>query len=135
MNISHFKYELSSIKLESTITIASFSLFLGVVGRLVDLISNHPNKTKLFTPRLYMTDKWSISMMVDNFSKMDHYQSKTLVFSTPVSFAEKSLERQIEWVVDFSPKGVCYFKHYLIVWQVSKICKIWMINCTYYFHF
>ena len=58
-------------------------------------------------------------MTVDNFSRMDHFQSKTLVFSTPISFAEKASERQVEWVVDFYPKGVCYFKHYLIVWQVA----------------
>ena len=59
-------------------------------------------------------------MTVDNFSQMGHFQSNTLVFSTPVSFAEKA-ERQVEWVVDFYPKGVCYFKHYLIVWQVKSL--------------
>ncbi|CAG7717490.1 unnamed protein product [Allacma fusca] len=84
--------------------------------RWYELISPIPTKNKLLTPRLYMTDKWSVCMTVENFSRMDHFQSKTLVFSTPVSFAEK-VERQVEWVVDFYPKGVCFFKHFLIIWQ------------------
>jgi hypothetical protein len=62
--------------------------------------------------------------MIENFSALNHYQSKTLVFSTPISASEKFSEKQNEWVVDFYPKGLLFDKGLLIIWQASLLIKI-----------
>ena len=104
----------------------------GARDQLVELIANHPNKSSLFSPRLYTTDKWSSCLTVDNFSLMPHYQSRTLFFSTPLSFADVSVDKQIEWCLDFFPKAVQFPKCFLIIWQVRKIERKTIVSSCIY---
>jgi len=94
----------------------------GAEDQLFEAIAAHPFRSKLFTARLYCTDKWSICHSVENFSSIQHYHSKAVVFSTPLSFSENYTEKQMEWVVDLYPKGVCFNKSLLIVWQGTVEC-------------
>lgn len=71
----------------------------------------------LFTPRLYTAEKWSASLNIENYPSLPTYGVRTLVFTTPASFAEYHSSHSFEWTVDIYPKGVWFKKFYLIVWQ------------------
>ncbi|KFM65591.1 hypothetical protein X975_08883, partial [Stegodyphus mimosarum] len=71
----------------------------------------------LFTPRLYTAEKWSASLCIENYPSLPTYGVRTLVFTTPASFAECHSNHSFEWTVDIYPKGVWFKKFYLIVWQ------------------
>lgn len=85
----------------------------------VDRFSNALQKDDgiLFTPRLYMDEKWSAFLSIENYSSLPIYGLRTLVFTTPGSFAECHSNHTFEWTVDLYPKGVWFKKFYLIVWQ------------------
>lgn len=70
-----------------------------------------------FTPRLYTTEMWSASLSIENYPSLPTYGVRTLVFTTPASFAECISDHCYEWTVDIYPKGVWFRKFYLIVWQ------------------
>lgn len=70
-----------------------------------------------FTPRLYTAEKWSASLSIENYPSLPTYGVRTLVFTTPASFAECHSNHTFEWTVDIYPKGVWFKKFYLIVWQ------------------
>lgn len=71
----------------------------------------------LFTPRLYTADKWSSLLTVENFTSLQAYHTRTLVFTSHSSLAECTGDRTCEWIVDVYPKGVWFRKYFLIVWQ------------------
>ncbi|KAG8183449.1 hypothetical protein JTE90_005707 [Oedothorax gibbosus] len=71
----------------------------------------------LFTPRLYTTEQWSASLLIENYPSLPTYGVRTLVFNTPVSFQDSLKDQFFEWTVDLYPKGVWFKKFYLIVWQ------------------
>lgn len=71
----------------------------------------------LFTPRLYTAEKWSASLCIENYPSLPTYGVRTLVFTTPASFAFLKSNHTFEWTVDIYPKGVWFKKFYLIVWQ------------------
>lgn len=65
-----------------------------------------------------------MALAIDRVSRFHQFSSKTIVFSTPVSFVERLLDKQMEWVVDFYPLGVKFKKHFLIVWEVSIVAFV-----------
>ncbi|GFW60819.1 hypothetical protein TNCV_2672401 [Trichonephila clavipes] len=71
----------------------------------------------LFTPRLYTTEQWSASLIIENYPSLATYGVRTLVFNTPISFQDSHSDHFFEWTVDIYPKGVWFKKFYLIVWQ------------------
>ncbi|GIY45860.1 hypothetical protein CEXT_640651 [Caerostris extrusa] len=71
----------------------------------------------LFTPRLYTTEQWSASLIIENYPSLATYGVRTLVFNTPISFQDSHSDHFYEWTVDIYPKGVWFKKFYLIVWQ------------------
>ncbi|KAG8233131.1 hypothetical protein J437_LFUL010361 [Ladona fulva] len=48
----------------------------------------YPHGELLFIPRLYTSDKWGALLVVEHFSLLPAYHSRTLVFSGPTSCAE-----------------------------------------------
>ncbi|XP_013777480.1 BTB/POZ domain-containing protein 17-like [Limulus polyphemus] len=76
-----------------------------------------PDGHLFFTPRLYTTERWSASLIIENYPLLPTYSVRTLVFNTPASFAECQSDHTYEWTVDIYPKGVWFKKFYLIVWQ------------------
>lgn len=80
-------------------------------------ILQETNGHLLFTPRLYTTEQWSASLMIENYPSLPTYGLRTLVFNTPVSFQDSLKDQFFEWAVDLYPKGVWFKKFYLIVWQ------------------
>ncbi|RWS10285.1 hypothetical protein B4U79_11914 [Dinothrombium tinctorium] len=76
--------------------------------------------TTQYTPRLYTSEKWSSTLVVDNYRNLPIYGMRTLVFQTSASLVEsdsKSAHAKNEWVVDLYPKGVWFKKFFLILWQ------------------
>ncbi|KAK4881442.1 hypothetical protein RN001_004761 [Aquatica leii] len=71
----------------------------------------------LCTPRLYTCDRFNSTLLIENVPNIPSYNVTTLVFSTHMSAAEYESDKLREWVVDLYPKGVCFKKCYLIVWQ------------------
>ncbi|KAF5286665.1 hypothetical protein FQR65_LT12496 [Abscondita terminalis] len=71
----------------------------------------------LCTPRLYTCDRFNSTLLIENVPSIPSYNVTTLVFSTHMSAAEYESDKLSEWVVDLYPKGVCFKKCYLIVWQ------------------
>lgn len=66
--------------------------------------------------RIYTSDAWSTSLVVDNYRDFKAYETKTVFFTSPLS-ASKAYEQQSwEWQVDFYPKGVHFDRSYLISW-------------------
>lgn len=95
-------------------------------GLTPHLRSKMPNLS--FTPRLYTVEKWSSSLIIENYKNLPIYGVRTLVFNTPSSLTEweqnkakNSLQSDtycpFEWVIDIYPKGVWFKKFYLIAWQ------------------
>jgi len=76
---------------------------------------------KLFTPRLYYTAKWSVTMQT-LFHRMQHYQAHTLLFTTPCSFSDSISKnhKQLEWCLDFYPKAVHFQKFQMIGWRATQ---------------
>ncbi len=77
-----------------------------------------------FTPRLYTTEKWSSSLLIENYKNLPIYGVRTLVFNTPSALSEWQQNEAknenygaFEWVIDVYPKGVWFKKFYLIAWQ------------------
>lgn len=71
----------------------------------------------LCTPRLYTCDSFNTTLLIENVPSLPSYNVSTFVFSTHMSAAEYESDKVSEWVVDLYPKGVCFKKCYLIVWQ------------------
>lgn len=71
----------------------------------------------LCTPRLYTCDTFNTTLLIENVPSIPSYNVTTLVFSTRMSAAEYEADKISEWVVDLYPKGVCFKKCFLIVWQ------------------
>uniref|UniRef100_A0A1B6GFX9 BTB domain-containing protein n=1 Tax=Cuerna arida TaxID=1464854 RepID=A0A1B6GFX9_9HEMI len=71
----------------------------------------------MFTPRLYTADRWCSLLTVENFSQLQPYHTRTLVFSSQAVVAEYAGEKTCDWVIDLYPKGVWFRKFFLIVWQ------------------
>ncbi|RWS28484.1 hypothetical protein B4U80_02881, partial [Leptotrombidium deliense] len=73
-----------------------------------------------YTPRLYTTEKWGSTLVIENYRNLPIYGVRTLVFQTPSSLKESDLKLahcKNEWVVDLYPKGVWFKKFLLILWQ------------------
>lgn len=81
-------------------------------------------------PRLYTTEKWSSSLVIENYRNLPAYGVRTLVFSTPASLKEctdmhdddlsgqgSSSSKYHEWAIDLYPKGVWFKKFFLIAWR------------------
>lgn len=85
--------------------------------RLTALMDEDP---LMLTPRIYTADIWSSVLTIERFSYVQAYHTSTLVFSIPSSYAECRQSNQIEWVVDFYPRGLLYHKGLLIGWEGTK---------------
>lgn len=51
-----------------------------------------------FTPRLYTADRWSSLLLVENYTQLQPYHTRTLMFSSTTVFAEHAGERSCDWV-------------------------------------
>ncbi|KAL1132271.1 hypothetical protein AAG570_010228 [Ranatra chinensis] len=80
-------------------------------------IAKDDNGRLLFTPRLYTADRWSSLLSVENFTALDHYDTRALVFSSHLGLAEHTGDKTCEWVIDLYPKGVWFRKFLLIAWE------------------
>ncbi|XP_043239911.1 BTB/POZ domain-containing protein 17-like [Amphibalanus amphitrite] len=85
--------------------------------RVRELIRTGRPGQQLFTPRVYTDEQWSASLVIDNYSRLPPYLTRTLVFHSPASLSEADRRPPVEWVVDVYPRGVWFRKFYLIVWQ------------------
>lgn len=63
---------------------------------------------RLFTPRLYTTEKFCASLCIDHLSHLPTYHSRSLLFSSQKFIA--SDQEQLDWSVDLYPKGVWFRK-------------------------
>lgn len=91
----------------------------------------------MFSPRLFTTERWSSSLLIENFKNLPIYGVRTLVFQTANVLAEweQAQETSTEWVVDLYPKGLWFKKFYLIVWQGTIempewVCKTVRLSVT-----
>ena len=66
---------------------------------------------------MYTDEQWSASLVIDNYSRLPPYLTRTLVFHSPASLSDADQRPPVEWVVDVYPRGVWFRKFYLIVWQ------------------
>ncbi|XP_065210315.1 BTB/POZ domain-containing protein 17-like [Planococcus citri] len=83
----------------------------------IDELQCSENGKLLFTPRLYTAEQWSSSIVINNFSGLPSYHPRTLVCTSPPTLRENLFEQTCEWVIDLYPKGLCFQKCFLIVWQ------------------
>ncbi|KAI1287838.1 BTB/POZ domain-containing protein 17 [Halotydeus destructor] len=86
-----------------------------------------------YTPRLYTAEKWSSSLVIENYKNLPAYGSRTLVFQTPSSLRDETDEDMSasghghhEWAIDIYPKGVWFKKFLLIVWQGTLEMPEWV---------
>ena len=94
--------------------------------------------TAWLTPRLYTTEIWGSSLVIEGFSHLPMFGVRTLVFNTPYSLAEweqniyekysdnsRSENGTLEWAIDVYPKGVWFSKSLCILWQGSFEVPEW----------
>jgi BTB/POZ domain-containing protein 17 len=86
-------------------------------SRLVQLVEEDPS---MLTPRIYTTDSWSTVLTIEKYSEVQPYHTSTLVFSIPSALEECHQYGNVEWVVDFYPRGLWYKKSLLITWEGTK---------------
>lgn len=88
-------------------------------GRMneLDMFYTTEEGRMLCTPRLYTCDSFNTTLLIENVPNLPSYTVSTFVFSTHTSAAEHEADKISEWVVDLYPKGVCFKKCFLIVWQ------------------
>lgn len=72
------------------------------------------NGDRLLTPRLYTEDKFCASLSVDYFPQLPMYHCRSLHFSSHESTADYAGDCQVDWMVDFYPKGVWLQKCFAI---------------------
>ena len=65
-------------------------------------------ETRIFTPRLYTTEKYCASLSIDYLHNLLAYHRRSLLFSSHKHTAEHLGEDQAEWAVDVYPKGVWF---------------------------
>lgn len=89
-----------------------------------DSSSAKSNTTDLkYTPRLYTSDQFCVSIVVPEFEKVENYKSIASNFFSQVSLAESQQNDQtIAWEIDFFPRGVRYSAAKLInIYQTADI--------------
>ena len=95
-----------------------------------------------FTPRLYTTEKWSSSLLIEGYENLPVYGVRTLVFNTPSALSEIEAQRKnisapkncafsdtnypYEWVVEIYPKGIWFKKYLWIHWRGSLEMPEWV---------
>ena len=84
---------------------------------------------RIYTPRLYTTEKFCASLSVDHFYELPSYHCRSLLFSSQRHNVEHEGDEQLDWIVDLYPKGV-WFQRCLTVYQPSgkEVSKISMIT-------
>lgn len=81
----------------------------------VSEIRNTENGALQFTPRLYTTDIWGLSMIMSEFDKIENYQSFVAYFFSQGNLSEfQEDNNSIAWEIDFFPRGIRYNKAKLI---------------------
>ena len=96
-----------------------------------------------FTPRLYTTEKWSSSLMIEGYDNLPVYGVRTLVFNTPPALSEWEARRKsvtgnaktcafsdgqssYEWAIEVYPKGIWFKKYLWIHWRGSLEMPEWV---------
>ncbi|KXJ80364.1 hypothetical protein RP20_CCG025273 [Aedes albopictus] len=72
------------------------------------------NGTLQFTPRLYTNDRWSLSMMIDEFEKIENYQNFVWCFFSQKHLSECYEDQSVAWEIELFPRGVKYNRAMLI---------------------
>lgn len=67
-----------------------------------------------FTPRLYTTDVWGLSMAINGFDQIEDYRSFVACFFSLNYLSECHEEQGIAWEIEFFPRGVRYNRAKLI---------------------
>ncbi|XP_065318734.1 uncharacterized protein LOC135926731 [Gordionus sp. m RMFG-2023] len=70
------------------------------------------NKKELIltSPRIYISELWSTTFVIPNFSNFPNYGIRTEIFSTLSSASRADHRLYWEWILDFYPKGINYDK-------------------------
>ncbi|XP_055618279.1 BTB/POZ domain-containing protein 17 [Toxorhynchites rutilus septentrionalis] len=67
-----------------------------------------------FTPRLYTTDVWGLSMKIDDFEGIENYRSFVALFFSQQDLSECQEEQSVAWEIEFFPRGVRFNRAKLI---------------------
>lgn len=70
--------------------------------------------TLQFTPRLYTSDTYSLSMALDNFDNIEDFQTFCACFFSQSNLSEYQEDQTMQWNIDFFPRGIRYSKAQLI---------------------
>jgi len=82
------------------------------------------NGDRLLTPRLYTEDKFCTDLSVDYFPQLPIYHKRGLTFSALESTADYAGDSQVDWMVDFYPKGVWIQKCFAILTQPHSMKEV-----------
>ncbi|XP_055608513.1 BTB/POZ domain-containing protein 17 [Uranotaenia lowii] len=77
-------------------------------------IRNQPNGALQFTPRLYTTDVWGLSMTIPEFEQVENYRNFAAYFFSQKNLSECHEEQSVAWEIEFFPRGVRYNRAMLI---------------------
>ncbi|GAB0089292.1 BTB/POZ domain-containing protein 17 [Sergentomyia squamirostris] len=67
-----------------------------------------------FTPRLYTTDVWGLSMSIPQFDKIEDFQNVAALFFSKSNLSEFQEDQTITWELDFFPRGIRFNRAKLI---------------------
>uniref|UniRef100_A0A1B0GLD6 BTB domain-containing protein n=2 Tax=Lutzomyia longipalpis TaxID=7200 RepID=A0A1B0GLD6_LUTLO len=67
-----------------------------------------------FTPRLYTTDVWGLSMSITEFEKIEDFQNVAALFFSKSNLSEFQEDQTITWELDFFPRGIRFNRAKLI---------------------
>lgn len=72
-------------------------------------IRGQENGALQFTPRLYTTDVWGLSMTIDGFEQIENYSNFVACFFSQKDLSEcHQSEQSVAWEIEFFPRGVRY---------------------------
>jgi len=67
-----------------------------------------------FTPRLYTSDMYGLSMKLPNFESIENYQTFAACFFSQSNLSESQEDQSMQWNIDFYPRGIKYSKAQMI---------------------
>ncbi|KAG4080248.1 hypothetical protein HA402_010740 [Bradysia odoriphaga] len=67
-----------------------------------------------FTPRLYTSDMYGLSMQLPNFESIENYQTFAACFFSQSNLSEYQEDQNMQWNIDFYPRGIKYSKAQMI---------------------
>lgn len=65
-------------------------------------------------PRNYTSDTWSTALAIENFSKLQPFSVRPIIFSSPVSGSAADENALWEWSADLYPRGILFQRFIMI---------------------